>query len=283
MKKQKTSAEREEKREVLATISTDGTTAATVDTMPSNDTTAERQQVMAELFNSPGATDTTITDDNRRAFDKHLKRMFKLSPEWRRIAIFAVPMTIRFETLLHDAVKRGSFRASSYWLEYLHPELSDEVTPSTPSTPSDDDDSEAVPASVGTITDTITEPAISKAQHSTKGKHMAKRNHHHSKALKPVTAKQQRFIDKWLIKAFDLNDFDHLRLLARLPNSIKLYRQLHDAEKRGNWRASALHLEIEHPETWAPRLKNILFTDLDIVKMYSDNIRKAGEDNGKAK
>lgn len=95
-----------------------------------------------------------------------------------------------------------------------------------------------------------------------------------------ITAKQRRKIDRWLIKAFKLNDFDHLRLLARLPNSTKLYRLLDDARLRGNWQASALWLEMHHPEHWAPSLKNMTFIDSGQSGKSFRKDRKAGRQNG---
>lgn len=132
--------------------------------------------------------------------------------------------------------------------------------------------SEAVEAAEATTAhvDTHTEPAISKAE----GK---------AKQPKPITERQRQFIDDWLEKLFDAPTNVHAMVLVNMPKTLRVYRLLHDAEQRGNWRASAIHLELTHPDRWAPQVENILYLKGQRSEMMFGKARKAGRYNGTSK
>lgn len=95
-----------------------------------------------------------------------------------------------------------------------------------------------------------------------------------------ITDKDRRKIDKWLKRLFNLPPSDHLYVLVHMPKTLRVYRLLDDAQQRGNWQASALHLELSQPARWAPRPQNIISIDAGNSGKSYRKARKAGVSNG---
>ena len=100
---------------------------------------------------------------------------------------------------------------------------------------------------------------------------------------KAITGRTRFKVDRWLKKLFDLSPSDHLYTLVHMSKTERMYQLLHDAERRGKWQASALHLELEHPDRWAPQVENIIYTDAEHSEKMFRKVGKAGVSNGTSK